>query len=123
MLASFTQMTFAYGNDSGRNCYLPGIADLFKNQFMKESTKKIAIEIAGEMTDAVNGVVIKRKMKHSIYQIAKKIARKVVRTSKLALKSKGKIASVVHSQEYIDNEVDLKDLKPASSAKKITPFK
>jgi hypothetical protein len=90
---------------------------------MKESTKKIAVEIAGEMTDAVNGVVIKRKMKHSIYQIAKKIARKVVRTSKRALKSKGKIGSGVHSQEYIDNEADLKDLKSTSSAKKITPFK
>jgi hypothetical protein len=90
---------------------------------MKESTKKIAVEIAGEMTDAVNGVVIKRKMKQSIYQIAKKIAKKVVRTSKRALKSKGKMAPGVHSQEHIDNEVDLKDLKSTSSAKKRTPFK
>ncbi len=90
---------------------------------MKESTKKLAVEIAGEMTDAVNGVVIKRKMKHSIYQIAKKLARKVVRTRKRVLKNEVKIADGVKSKELIVNDANVKGLKAASSAKKKTPFK
>lgn len=57
---------------------------------MKLATKTMAHEIADEMSTANHGVNIKKKMKHSIFEIAKKIAKKVVRNKKSVLKAQSK---------------------------------
>jgi len=72
---------------------------------MKTTTKAMAVEIAEEMSSAVKGVLIKRKMKQRIYEIAKKIAKKSVR---------GKQRS-----EMIAKETAIKNPKVAVASSKI----
>lgn len=49
---------------------------------MKLATKTIALQIADEMSSADHGVNLNKKTKRSIFQIAKKIAKKVVKNNK-----------------------------------------
>lgn len=53
---------------------------------MKSTTKALAHEIADDMLSANHGVNIKRKLRHRIYKVAKKIAQKIVRNQRKNLK-------------------------------------
>lgn len=58
---------------------------------MKLATKIMAHEIADQMSSANHGINLKKKMKKSIFEIAKKIAKKAVRNNKRIIKKEAKI--------------------------------
>lgn len=79
---------------------------------MKFATKNRAREIADEMSTAIQGLNITKKLKNSILEIAKKIAKKVAKNNKKELKASAKI--VVPASE---NHLPISKASPLGSSK------